>query len=179
MISVRDTEEFAETSHLLFENPYFEIPNPPPRLTPLQKNYSFPDTTFTEHFPVLFFFFFFFLAHWLAMRLYNFHVSFPGYKILSLITHTTPCLTSAICNSYWLFLPRTKISIALVKLEGRYAHARMLPLFRQPFFSLTLYHCAARHLQNILFGGFSCTFETLAAAYMFASWVPGEPLNLL
>ena len=63
---------------------------------------------------------------------------------IHLITHIIPWLTSAICESYWLFLPRMKINIALAKLEGRDAHAWMLPLFWQPFFSLALYHCAAK-----------------------------------
>ena len=53
-------------------------------------------------------------------------------------------LTSAICDSCWLFLARTKINIALAKAEGHYAHAQMLPLFWQPFFPLALHHCAAK-----------------------------------
>ena len=35
-------------------------------------------------------------------------------------------------------------NIALVKPEGRDAHARPDPLFQQPFSSLALYHCAAK-----------------------------------
>ena len=58
--------------------------------------------------------------------------------LVPLITYSIPWLTSAICDRYLLFLPCTKINIAQAKPEGRYAHARMLPLFRQPFFSLGL-----------------------------------------
>ena len=50
------------------------------------------------------------------------------------------------CNMWQLFaIPASyENNIALVKPEGSYVHAQMLPLFRQPFFSLALYLCAAK-----------------------------------
>ena len=92
---------------------------------------------------------------------------------INLITHTVPWFTGAICDRYLLFLPRTKINIALAEPEGRYVHARMLPLFRQPFFSLALYHCAAKFFFAFLAIWSSFVVRPLAHAYIF---ILGESL---
>ena len=51
------------------------------------------------------------------------------------------------CNMRQLFaIPASyENNIALAKPEGRYAHAGIDPLFRQPFSSLALYLCAAKN----------------------------------
>ena len=56
------------------------------------------------------------------------------------------------CNMRQLFtIPASyENNIALAKPEGCYAHARIDPLFRQPFSSLALYLCAAKFFR------FSC-----------------------